>query len=429
MRQRIYQLAEQSSVLFANPLITGSAVIVIASNFASFLHFLFQLFLSRNLSDADFGTLASLVSLSTIPGFLSAWIVPVLVNFSAKYFAKKDYDHVRGIFFKIGKPMLLLSFAISIFFILFQSWLSTFFHIQDSFLMVLVGVFVVLGILTVINTSLLQATLSFGILSFLNILAGITRLVFGVIFILIGYRVAGAMFAIVLASVIPYIVSFYPLRFLFKKSQRETKIDYRELLFYGGPAALATLGITLFVTTDIMLVKHFFPPELAGVYARLSLMGKVIFFFSAPIGTVMFPIITQKFTRGESYYKDFLIALVLVFSPSIFLTIFYFLFPEFVITIFSKSDLSLSAAPLVGLFGIFISIYSLVTICMYFFLSINKTNVYIPIIIVAILQALLIWFFHESFLQILLISTVLMSLLLITLLLYYWVLYAKNTHK
>ena len=51
----------------------------------------------------------------------------------------------------------------------------------------------------------------------------------------------------------------------------------------------------------LILVKHFFSPHDAGIYAGLSLIGRVIFFFSAPIASVMFPVIVQKYARKENY--------------------------------------------------------------------------------------------------------------------------------
>ena len=166
-------------------------------------------------------------------------------------------------------------------------------------------------------------------------------------------------------------------------------------------------------------MKHFFDPVQAGIYATLSLVGRVIFFFSAPIGTVMFPLIVQKHAKEENYNSVFIFSLLLVFFASVILTILYFLFPEFVLHFFSNKEEAISAAPFVGLFGIYITLYSMLSICTNFYLSIGKTKVFIPVLFGALLQAVLIWIYHATFLHVIIISLGITSLLLVLLLLYY----------
>src|SRR5581483_11342867 len=125
------------------------------------------------------------------------------------------------------------------------------------------------------------------------------------------------------------------------------------LFEYGGPAALALLSLTSLVNTDIILVKHFFNPKEAGIYATLSLIGKIIFYFSAPIGTVMFPLIVQRHTKKENYNTIFWLSLLLVLLASVAICIFYSLFPAFTVNIFSNNGDALAAVPFVGIFGIF----------------------------------------------------------------------------
>ena len=53
--------------IIKHPLVYGSSIVVIGGLVANFFHFLFNLFMSRNLSVADYGTLASIVSLIGFP--------------------------------------------------------------------------------------------------------------------------------------------------------------------------------------------------------------------------------------------------------------------------------------------------------------------------------------------------------------------------
>ena len=184
------------------------------------------------------------------------------------------------------------------------------------------------------------------------------------------------------------------------------------------PSALTLFSLTSFITIDTLIVKHFFDPKSAGIYAGISLLGRIIFFLSSPIGTVMFPLVVQKHTKQESIRSTFILAMLMVFLPSIVLTIGYFLLPNLVIGLSLKNDQYLSGASLLGFMGIYMTAYSLLYLLANFYLSIKKTIVYIPIVLGSILQAVLIWLFHEDFFQIVFISTGIVSALLLFLLVY-----------
>jgi O-antigen/teichoic acid export membrane protein len=259
-----------------------------------------------------------------------------------------------------------------------------------------------------------------------NTLGALSKLAFGILFVWLGFSIGRALWGFFMGFLIPYLLSFIPLRFLLKKGVTTPHISFKTLLGYGAPAAAASFGLSGFINTDIILVKHFFDPNLAGLYATLSLIGRVIFFFSAPIGTVMFPLITHRHERKENFHRIFWLSLILVFLCSVVITFFYFLFPEFTIRIFSKDASALVLVPYLGIFAIFIVIYSVLTILNNFYLSINKTKIFIPILVAAFLQGIFIWFYHANFSQVIFISLTIAGLLLLLLLLYYWKLYKQG---
>lgn len=405
-----------------HPLITGSAVIFIGSLFGNLFNFLFNVFMSRNLPNpSDYGILASLMSLMIMSTLPIGAILPTLVYFSASYFAKKDYRMVRGLFNKITKPSLIIGTIIFIFYILFRRHIAQFLHISDDALIIPIAFMVYLGFIGVVNPALLQAKLAFTFISVTNTISSFLKLLLGVVFVMLGYSVGGAMWAVLIATLVSYIASFIPLRFLFEGGGINTpKISLKTLFFYGAPATIATFSLTSFTNIDIILVKHFFGQEQAGLYSSLSLAGRVIYYFSAPIGMVMFPLIVQKHSRNEKYHSTFALSLLLVFLPSIVITFFYFLFPEFVMKVFTKSSLSVTVVPYLGFFSLFITVYSLLSVIVNFYLSIKQTKVFIPVLIAALLQGFGIWFYHETFMQVIFISFVVSAILFLVLLLYYW---------
>ena len=411
-----------------HPLIAGSSVVFIGSIFSNLLNFLFNLFMVRNLTVTDYGVLASLLSLMTLFSLPAVALSPTIVRFGAMYFSRNELDKIRGLYIKLFLFTFLLGSVIFVFFLLFSNQIGDFFKIQDKFLIVIAGFIVAFGYVGIINTSLLQAKLAFTFSAISNIIGSSLKLMLGVILVFLGFNVIGGLFGYISAFLASFLLSFIPLKFIFHKEFKIPHISNMQLLFYGVPAALSLFGLTSLINTDIILVKHFFTPQLAGTYAGLSIIGKVIYFFSAPIATVMFPLLVQKHERKEKYQNTFILAILLVIIPSIMLTTFYFLFPEFIITFFSKKEY-LSVMPELGIFTIYISVYSLVSLLTYFFLSIKKTKIFLLIITTAFLQFVGISLYHKNFLQVISVSLFCSSLLLFSLLLYYFYLWHKEKRK
>jgi O-antigen/teichoic acid export membrane protein len=402
-----------------HPLIYGSSIVVSGGILANFFNFLFNLFMSRTLSITDYGILASIISLITFPSLIVTAMNPVIIRFAGDYFVKNEQALLKGLYSKFFTFLAAVGVAIFILFLLFVSQIGDFFHITNNTILIFADIFILFTFLGIVNLSFLQAKLAFGFQVIVNLVSAIIKLVCGVLLVIFGYSVAGAVGALVISAIGGFVISFLPLRFLFHTKAKKPEIHTKEIFAYGIPSALTLFGLISFISSDIILVKHFFDPVQAGQYAGLSLIGRIIFFISAPIGSVMFPIIVQKHSKGVNFSNTFKMAVGLVLLPSLLLTLFYFFFPKFTILFFLKKPDYLTIAPPLGLFGLYMTFYSVLFLFTNFYLSIKKIKIYIPILFGAFLQIILIILYHQSFMQIIMISFVLILLLVIGFLLYY----------
>ncbi len=404
--------------LLKHPLIYGSGIVMVGNLIANFFNFLFNIFMNKSLSVSDYGIFLSVMSLIVFPGLVATAIIPVVVRFAGGYFAKNDFSSLRGLYIKINKMLLVIGAIFFMVFFLAIPGISNFFHINDKNILLMTDIIIFFGVIGVINMAFLQAKLAFSFQVFINFLNAIIKLLLSIIFVYAGYSVGGATIAMIVAGIAAYIVSFVPLKFVFDRKISVPFISTKDLFLYGFPSSLTLIGLTSLISADILLVKHFFDPHQAGLYGGLSLLSRIIFFVSAPIGTVMFPLIVQKQSKNENYHNTFKLSLLLVFVPSMLLTIFYAIFTKFSISMLLKQEYFV-ISPYVVPFALFISLYSVLSIICNFYLSIKKTRIFIPIILGALLQVILINFYHQTFMQIILISLIITFVLVLSLLLYY----------
>lgn len=405
--------------IMRHELISGAFYMFLGGMVGSFLVFLLSLFLARKLSYAEYGTYVSLLSLLTLLTIPAGSLSATIVHFATKYFASNDISKASSLY----KKMIFLWFFIGLMFFigifLLSPILLNFLHIQNTFLIFLVALTVGITYLGIVNNAFIQSLTKFAYLSFSALVGSIFRVVIAGVLVLLGFGVVGAILGIVVFPLGILLLNFIPLLYLLKKNQEKSSIDFREIIFYAIPVSIGLLAMSSFITSDVILVKHFFSARNAGLYGGLSIVGKVIFYFTAAIPSVMFPLVVKRHTKGENYRNIYLLAMLLTLIPSFAITAFYFLFSNFTINLFLGGKEFLKVAPLLGLYGIFISLYNLLSLTINYFLSIKKTFVTLPIIIFAILQIILIYLFHGSFADVIHVSILSVSLLLLTLTVYY----------
>ncbi|OGK30461.1 hypothetical protein A3F29_00460 [Candidatus Roizmanbacteria bacterium RIFCSPHIGHO2_12_FULL_33_9] len=405
--------------ILAHELISGSLYLFLGAVVSSFLAFLLNLFLARNLVPSDYGIFASLISLIILITIPALSINTIIVRFATDYFSKGEMGKGAKLYKETLKILSFFSLLIFGIFVLLSFPIMSFLHIDNIWYVILAGLIIALSYITVINTAFLQSLLKFNFLSFVNVASALIRLLSGVFLIILGFRVFGGLFAIISMSIVSFVLAFIPLRFVLREKGGTTSISGKEIFSYAIPTTVAIFFLTSFTSMDVILVKHFFNSSDAGLYGGLSLIGKVIYYFTGPITMVMFPLLIKRHTRGENFNNLFYLAFMLLTLSSFALTIFYYMFPKFVINFFLGGGEYLSAVPYLGFFAIFITVFNMLTILVSFFLSIKKTKVYSAVVMGAILQTILIFLFHKSFFQIIGVSLLASGLVLIILLIYY----------
>lgn len=403
-----------------NPLVSGSSIVFLGTFIGNIFNFLFNFFMTRNLSVSDYGILASLVSIILLFALAFDSLIPTVVHFSGLYFAHNQRQKVIALFWKLNNLFIFFSGIILVMFVIFGDNLGHFFKINNSFLIFLVGLVIFFTSLGSLNRGILAGGLSFGYISFFNLFSSVVKLSTGVLLVSLGLGVNGGVLAFLFAYSSVYALTFFPLRFVFQKVQRKTAVDIKKILKYAAPSATAMLALTMFITTDIILAKHFYASKEAGIYAGMSLLGRIIYFFSAPIATALFPLVVQRHARSKPHSHFFLISIALVLVPSVCITIFYYFFSEFSIRVLLKQEDYLVIKPILWIFGIFMVVYSVLSIVTSYYLSVKKTKVFIPIICGSVCQAILLWFYHGTFLTIILISILATAIPLFIILAYYW---------
>lgn len=399
--------------LVTNPLFLGSAIMVIGSNSISILNYIYHLILGRLLGPTNYGELASLISLIGLLGIIPSSLNLVVVKYVSSAKDEKEIDDLinwlRSWLFKLS---ILFFLAI----ILASPAISSFLHIDKMIYLFLISLSFLFSLQTLFNRAILQGLLKFKQMMFSIFIENTTKLIVSILLVYIGFSVGGAMVAFLVATIVGWYQTNSFLKF--KKNSHPTPPKNIKLLIqFIIPVFIQSISMTSLYSTDVILVKHFFSSFDVGIYAAIATLGKIIFFATGPISTVMFPSVSQRQSKGQNHSKIFITSFLATGIIAVGILIGYWFVPQFAIGLL-YGKLYLTGTNLLFLYGVFITLFTLSVLLINYGLSLGRTRIVFFSLGAAIAQLILILFFHSSLQEIIIISILVTALLLVCLFIY-----------
>ncbi len=107
----------------------------------------------------------------------------------------------------------------------------------------------------------------------------------------------GIVAGISVASIAVYLLTFRLLRR--KQSIRPNTNWWRPAASYLPVVLPSTIALGVLLSTDVLLVKHYFSTQVAGEYAAVAALGRAVFWAASGVAIVMFPKITFSGAQGR----------------------------------------------------------------------------------------------------------------------------------
>jgi hypothetical protein len=114
-----------------------------------------------------------------------------------------------------------------------------------------------------------------------------------------GFRLGGAVFAVVAAAIAAALVAVALLREPLRRGARAARPALGPFFRYLWPVVVGLIGIAVLTNFDLLVVKARFAADEAGEYAVASAFARVAFFLPATILAVLFPRTAARHARGE----------------------------------------------------------------------------------------------------------------------------------
>jgi len=253
---------------------------------------------SRELGVDAYGGLYALINAALIAGLPGAFIAPVVAQIAAEFRALHDDGHLRGLVEGVADLSIKLGLLYMVIAAFAAIPFSGFLHVpiwSVQFVGLLAAVTLCLSALRAIA----QGTQDFAGYAVSSGLEGIAK-VFGIVLLIaIGMKLGGGIIGFFLGPLCALIYLGTRMRKLYSAAQpHSVRYDWRRIINAGAGAAAASIALALMGSADVVLVKHYFDPSAAGLYAAASLGGKILLYLVGFIPTVLLPQAADRHARG-----------------------------------------------------------------------------------------------------------------------------------
>jgi len=236
---------------------------------------------------------------------------------------------------------------------------------------------------------------------------------FGVAVVLVfyGLGVSGVIFAVALSILVAYLAAIPDASYRVS-SAAGASASFGE----GMQAGAFFIGQVIISNLDILLVKHYFEPNLAGIYAGVALVGRVVYMLSWSVVSSMFPVSASSSHErtGQFALRTGLLLVVSVTSVFVFLI---WIAPDALWTLVLGKHFLLplenSFSSLLTMYAGMTAIYSIAVVLMTYEMSRRIGHASWMQLAASGLLAGGIVLFHQSLLEVIVVQLVLMAGLLL----------------
>jgi O-antigen/teichoic acid export membrane protein len=362
---------------------------------ANAIDFAFHFWMGRVLIPADFAILQTLNSVALVYTTASGVIQPVIGRFVTEACATGQNDEVSAIFQSFLRAGFWLGLILSLFVLMFAASISQVLNLP-AWAIRISAVVILFSSLRPIAAGALQGSENFIAFGFARLALSLGRILLPVFFVQAGIGLTSAVIALPFGWLVSVLCAFLLLGKSFWKNSKLTSPDLlREgwkLSFY---ALLAYIAYMILTSLDLIWVNRNLSGELAGAYAGLVLMRRIVALLPGVAVTVMFPRVVRSLAQGKMPTRILARTAAIILTVSGTLSILYFIFGDPLIRIIFGSEYQV-AAPLLGWMGLAMIGVSLSSIWLNYYLAERPRNFVILLIAAVTLEWVLLNVFPIS---------------------------------
>ena len=351
-----------------------STLVVNVGNYA------FNLLAGRMLSPEAFGEANFLVTCLLAVSFIATAFQLTAAKFSDPQNQLTDFAWILG-------------FIVCASVLVFSSSIVDAFHLTSETSLILLAMAVPFYFVMSVGRGKLQGDLRFGSFAATYQVEMWMRLIVGIGMVVL----FGTVWGVVIGLLVSIGSGFVYTQLAQKTSKTTIHIKpFKGFSAFFGATLLYELSQIVINNSDVLLVKHYFTTQEAGLYAALALIGRVVYFGTWSVVMVLFPKVIEQKKKGLPTHHLLIKSFAIVALIAALIVVGCLAFPEWIVgTLFGKNYLSISTY--LWQYASVTALFACANVWVYYHLSLDRKTPIILSLLAGILQFFLLYIKHGNF--------------------------------
>lgn len=349
------------------PLVRAGGPVFAATLLWQLSNFVFNAAGARLLGPATYGSLAAAVGLLYLVSPILTTIQTVASRETTAYIGSGRLAELRGAMWfygwRLGGAGVVAFVALGA----ASPWISGFLKINTTGPVIVLAAALPLWCIALLQRGVFQGSQRFGRLAVSTAIEAVAKIASAIALLTLFWRGAtGGMLAVVIGAASALLVGSLMLRYLPYSEVRHVPRVHPARYTVITLATLVLLAVLL--STDTLAAKHYMSPETAGLYAGVSVCGKIVYFLTSVLSIYLFPLFGAHHDRGQDARKQLNIALAMILGGALLVAGVFSVAPQLVVTPL-LGDRFGPAGQFVGMAGFAFGLYGCVYLCSMYLLA------------------------------------------------------------
>ncbi len=253
------------------------------------------------LPASELGAVTPLLSVASFVGFPIAIALLPVGKFLNVFAARKEYGKVKALLSDAIALSLLFAVGVAIWLFSSGDGILERMHVTDRRIFIPIAAAAVLTCITPILDSAQRALKCFKGMVVSGIAAPYVRLA-AMLLLLAPFGAFGYLSAQVLTTLSGALIGCVVLWLVFRRlgPRQSYAANLREMAVYAAPLLALTLASRIQAPIEAFVIRHRLPDEVTAGYYFSTIFGSIPGYMTSALTVVLYPIISEKFEKGES---------------------------------------------------------------------------------------------------------------------------------
>jgi len=278
----------------------NNLLILILLNSSNVFSYLFQLVAGRALTTVDFGTFNAVNSMAVILSAPVA-VLPLVFSRYTVQLALAGLEQVKNLLVEGFRGMIVAAVILFLVGLTAIPWIQNFLHLETKTPILIMLVQLAFSLIFPVFLGVIQGLHRFTAFGVCGSGVSLVRFLSCLLFVFtLGWGINGALLSGVIGTVVAIGFALFFLRDILKVSGEPLHHDlFSEMRKYSLPVFFSTTLVMVLGNLDIVLVKHYCPPEEAGLYSIAAILGRIALFLPGVLIIVLFPEASKAQDTGK----------------------------------------------------------------------------------------------------------------------------------